>query len=232
MIGIIGAMESEVTSLLAQLDTPLTQTVGGVTFVSGRLAGREVVIARAGIGKVNAAICAHTMCLHYHPTCIVNTGVAGAIGEGLGVGDAVVSLSLAQHDMDTSPLGDPVGLLNLGGENRVWIPADEKIAEALYASAKALGVNVRMGKIVSGDLFIASPAQKERLRTLFDPDACEMEGAAIAHACYLAGVPFCVLRLLSDAADGSAHTDYPTFVRRAARKSADIVRHFVAHFAE
>ncbi len=229
MIGIIGAMEQEVSYLISQMESPKTQVFHSIAFVSGSLLGKPAVIAKAGVGKVNAALTAQAMCFLYHPSLIINTGVAGAIGEGLKVGDAVISDKLVEHDMDTTPVGDPYGLLTLGNENRVDIPADRNACKQLFASAQAIGLTAYVGTVATGDQFIATREQKERISRLFGALCCEMEGAAIAHACYLAKTPFCVLRVLSDSADGSAHMDYPAFVKMAAQKSADTVLHFLSN---
>ncbi len=228
MTGIIGAMESEVSRLLGQMESRTEETVCGVTFYRGFLAGQETVVARAGVGKVNAALCAQTMILRYAASPIINTGVAGALSPALKQGDAVVASSLAEYDMDTTPLGDPAGLLTVAGENLTVLPADPAVGAALLEAAKAEGLYAVFGKIASGDRFVASHAEKERIRSLFGADACEMEGAAIAHACHAAKVPCGILRVMSDAADGGAATDFPTFVKGAADQSANILLRYLA----
>jgi adenosylhomocysteine nucleosidase len=228
MIGIIGAMESEVVHLISEMKNKCETTICGITYYTGSLAGQEVVLARAGIGKVNAALCAQTMILKFNPTLILNTGVAGAISPDLSVGDMVVATALVQHDMDTTPVGDPLGLLTIRGENIVEIPTCNTAREILATTAKESGVNVLCGIIATGDQFISTTSQKDRIREHFSAVACEMEGGAIAHACYGADVPCAVLRAISDTADGEAHVDYPTFVTAAAQKSAEVVLAFLS----
>lgn len=225
MIGIIAAMNVEMESLRSFIENPVRETVSGMEFVRGTLEGREVVTAVCGIGKVFAALCAQTMILRYAPEAIVNTGVAGTLTAELGVGDIAVSSCVVQHDMDTSPLGDPPGLIS--GLNLVELPADAMLANRLIACAEALGVATRLGPIASGDQFIASAARKEAIRRTFGAIACEMEGAAVGQACYVNGVPFCVLRAISDSADGSSHMDYPQFVELAAARSVRLLRAFL-----
>ena len=133
MIGIIAAMNVEMESLRSHIENPVTETVGGVTYVSGRLEGQEVVTAVCGVGKVFAALCAQAMILRYRPECIINTGVAGTLTDRLSVGDIAVSTGVVQHDMDTSPIGDPLGLIS--GINKVVLPADEALAKKLTACA-------------------------------------------------------------------------------------------------
>ncbi|MGN1207522.1 MAG: 5'-methylthioadenosine/adenosylhomocysteine nucleosidase [Eubacteriales bacterium] len=232
MVGLIGAMPEEVSSLVANLTDAVSEKVAGVTYTRGFLAGKEVVVARAGVGKVNAALCACTMALLYHPTLLLNTGVAGALGEGVQQGDVVIATSLVQHDMDTTPLGDPPGLLTVGGENLVELVPSQKVVETLALAAEKEGVTPHFGMIASGDRFVANAAQKKEILSRFPALACEMEGAAVAHAAYAAGIPFAVLRVLSDDADGAAPACYPVFVKSAAKKSQEIVLSFLALYEE
>ena len=229
MIGIIGAMESEVCTLISQMKQKTEQVICGITYYTGTLEGQAVVLARAGIGKVNAALCAQTMILKFAPTLILNTGVAGAISPTLSVGDAVIATALVEHDMDTTPVGDPLGLLTIGGENIIHLPTDPNAVEALIQAAKEVGLTTECGIIATGDQFISTVSQKDRIRSAFSAHACEMEGGAIAHACYGAKVPCAVLRAISDTADGEAHVDYPTFVTAAAQKSAQVVLTFLRY---
>ncbi len=227
MIGIIGAMQSEVEHLISRIENPKTQVVNRFRFVSGSIYGVDVVVAKAGIGKVNAALCAQAMCLLYHPGAVVNTGIAGAIQDGLHPGDAVVSHTLVEHDMDTTPTGDPIGLLVLGDEQRTDLPADPEISKLLFASSQNIGLHTVMGTVATGDIFIATQEKKNAIKEMFNASCCEMEGGAIAHACYMAGVPFSVIRVLSDAADGSAHVDFPSFAKETSRLSSLIVLDFL-----
>ena len=227
MIGIICAMDKEVVHLLDVLEAAKEETIGSLHFHIGTLAGQEVVIARCGIGKVNAAICAQTMCLTYQPTLVINTGVAGALDPALEVYDAVIATALVEHDMDTTPFGDPAGLINVGDENLVEIPVEKSIYQAMRTVAQAVGLHAECGVVASGDQFISSYEQKQRIRSLFGAIACEMEGAAIAHTCYMARVPFCVLRVISDSAAGKAEVEYSTFVGVAAAKSAEVIEMYL-----
>ena len=226
MIGIIAAMNVEMQSLRSYIENPVSETVSGVTFVRGTLEGKEVVTAVCGIGKVFAALCAQTMILRYQPEMIINTGVAGTLTQALSIGDIAVSSAVVQHDMDTSPLGDPVGLIS--GINLVELPADEALAARLSACAKELEISTVTGVIASGDQFVASAERKDFITGHFGAVACEMEGAAVGHVCFVNQVPFCILRAISDSADGSSHMDYPTFVKLAADQSVRLMRRFLA----
>ena len=225
MIGIIAAMDVEMKSLRSYMDNTETEVISGIRFVRGTLEGKDVVTAVCGIGKVFAALCAQTMILHYQPRCIINTGVAGTLTAALTIGSIAVSSAVVQHDMDTSPLGDPVGLIS--GINKVELPADRLLTGQLSACAKVMGIKTATGVIASGDQFVASAERKAFIVEHFKAIACEMEGAAVGQVCYVNKVPFCVLRAISDSADGSSHMDYPTFVQMAAEQSVALLRRFM-----
>ena len=225
MIGIIAAMDVEMKSLRSYMENTETEVISGIRFVRGTLEGKDVVTAVCGIGKVFAALCAQTMILHYQPQCIINTGVAGTLTEALTIGSIAVSSAVVQHDMDTSPLGDPVGLIS--GINKVELPADRLLTGQLSACAKVMGIKTATGVIASGDQFVASAERKAFIVEHFKAIACEMEGAAVGQVCYVNKVPFCVLRAISDSADGSSHMDYPTFVQMAAEQSVALLRRFM-----
>ena len=226
MIGIIAAMNVEMESLRSYMKDTHTEVISGITFVRGMLEGREVVTAVCGIGKVFAALCAQTMILQYNPACIINTGVAGTLTDALDIGSIAVSSAMVQHDMDTSAIGDPVGLIS--GINMIEIPADAELSAQLSSCAAKMSVKTVTGVIASGDQFVASVARKAFITEQFGAIACEMEGAAIGQVCYVNKVPFCVLRAISDSADGSSHMDYPVFVKMAADQSVRLLRRFLA----
>lgn len=222
MYGLIGAMSVEVEGLMDQLEDRQDKKIGMDVFVSGRLFGKDAVLAVCGPGKINAALCAQSMILHYQPEWIVNLGVAGAGDTTVSIGDMVVATAAVQHDMDTSPIGDPVGLVSK--INLVEIPCDTSLRVKLVKAASTVaGVTVHEGIIATGDQFINSGDVRSRIHKLFNAKAVEMEGGAVAHACYAHGVPCGVLRSISDQADGHSDMDYPTFTRLAARHSQQVV---------
>ena len=219
-IGIIGAMQPEVEALMDALSGKAIESVSGIDFYTGKIGEKSVAIAKCGIGKVFAAICAEVMILKYSPDLLVNTGVGGALASDLKTGDIVIADTLCQHDMDTSPIGDPKGLVS--GINMIYFDADKRAGEILLASAKELGLNARLGRIATGDKFIASSADKDKIVSDFSADACEMEGCAIAQTAFVNGTPFAVVRAISDSADGEATMDYPTFLGIASRNSTNL----------
>ena len=230
MVGLIGAMAVEVESLMAQMENKQEQRIGMDVFVSGTLFGKEAVLAVCGPGKINAALCAQSMIQAYHPEWVLNLGVAGAGAEGVSIGDMVIATAAVQHDCDTSPIGDPVGLVSK--INLVELPCDAALRARLVKAAKALGdVNVHEGIIATGDQFINKGDVRKRIHELFNAKAVEMEGAAVAHACYMHGVPCGVLRSISDQADGHSDMDYPTFVQLAASHSEKVVENLLRGLA-
>jgi len=221
MTGIIGAMRVEVDALKGKMKNTTSEVVSGIEFCRGTLGGGEVVLAQCGVGKVFAALCAQTMILRYGVKRIINTGVAGTLSPNIGVLDVAVASAVVQHDMDTSPLGDPVGLLS--GINVVEIPTDKTLSDKIAAAARDLGKRVERGVIASGDQFINSAEKKAWIAQQFDAIACEMEGAAIGHVCYVNGVDFAVLRTISDNASGEADMEFPEMARRAAEGAQAII---------
>lgn len=216
-IGIIGALADEVASIIEMLEEHKVVSAGGVEFHTGRIYTRSVVVAKCGVGKVFAAICAEAMILEFSPALIVNSGVGGALDKSLRPLDIVLATKLVQHDMDTSPLGDPVGLIS--GINRVWFDTDPRALRILESAADALGVRHLSGAVATGDKFIAERCDKEHIVSIFNAVCCEMEGAAIAHTAFVNNTPFAVIRAISDSADGGACMDYPAFLPKAVKIS-------------
>ena len=221
MVGIIGAMSVEVEALKGAMTDKKSERISGIDFVCGRLCGVDAVVAQCGIGKVFAAMAAQTMILRFGVEMIINTGVGGTLTDKLGIADVAISTACVQHDMDTSAIGDPVGLIS--GINVIELPTDRALGDCVAKAAGELGIRCVAGVIASGDQFVSSAEKKRYITENFGAIACEMEGAAIAHVCYVNGVRCVVIRAISDSADGSAHMDYGEFVKIAAANSAKIL---------
>ncbi len=233
-IGIIGAMQIEVEALCAAMTDTQREVISGIEFVSGDLRGKRVVCAKCGIGKVFAAMCAQTMILRYAPAVMINSGVAGTLSHELSIGQIALADQMVQHDMDTSPIGDPVGLIS--GINIIYIPAAPAVTAALAAAVESVGVPYKRGTVASGDQFICHTADKERICASFETTdkpviACEMEGAAIGQVCYVNQVPYGILRAISDGGDEQAFADYPTFLAAAAKTATEVMLRFVEEWA-
>ncbi len=223
MIGIIGAMDIEVSSLKELMDNIKTKTISTVKFYVGEIKGIKAVVATAGVGKVNAAVCTQTMIMEFNPDIIINVGVAGGLSPELGIGDVAVADMVVEHDMDTTPIGDEAGFIT--GIDKVYMDCDKKISQIMYdASCEIEGIKVVRGTIASGDQFIASDEQRNRILSTFkNVVAAEMEGASIGHVCTMNNKPFAVLRAISDGANSDSHMDFPTFTKLAAKNSTNII---------
>jgi 5''-methylthioadenosine/S-adenosylhomocysteine nucleosidase len=227
-IGIIGAMDEEVALLRETSEIIAAKNILGSDFYIAKNNGKNIVIVKCGIGKVNAAICAQVLIDHFAVDCIINIGVAGAIFKDLKIGDVVVSTDTVQHDVDTSVLGDPVGTIARMDES--FFKADEKLIElAKIAGEQCTEHEVYTGRIASGDQFISSTEQKEKIWKLFGAYCAEMEGAAIGHACYLNKVPFVIIRSISDNADGEAGMSFSEFAKIAAVNSSKMVERLLSN---
>lgn len=224
MIGIIGAMEEEVAALKDAMEVQETTEQASMTFCKGILCGKEVVIVRSGIGKVNAGICAQILVDRFKADTLINTGIAGSLDAKIDIGDMVISTDALHHDMDATEFGYPIGQIPRMEE--LSFPANEKLLKkAVLASEKANpDIHTFTGRIASGDQFIASREIKDRIVENFHPLCVEMEGAGIAQAAYLNQVSYVIIRAISDKADNSASVDYPTFERQAIAHSVRLVK--------
>ena len=214
-IGIIGAMEEEVFTLKQEMQMDEVVEYASMQFYKGTLCGKEVVVVRSGIGKVNAAVCTQILVDKFQVGLLINTGVAGSLDAAIDIGDMVISTDLVEHDMDTSALGDPLG--QIPRMDTFAFPADKELVQKAVAANEEANLDIKTftGRIVSGDQFISSAETKEKLVKHFQGKCAEMEGAAIAHAAYLNKVPCVIIRAISDKADHSSEMDYPTFEKQA-----------------
>jgi len=231
-IGVIGAMDVEVSLLRERLEGRTSAVHAGMEFSEGSFGGHSVVIARCGVGKVNAAMCVQVLASVYGVTHVINTGVAGSLDASIDIGDLVVSTDVVHHDVDATVFGYAPG--QVPGMKTVAFEADVRLAAAVSkaASEVAPNISVHAGRVVSGDQFVASDTVKERIAKQFDGRCCEMEGAAVAQACHLNKLPFVVVRAISDKADGSAEVAYPEFETKAAQRCARIVQHMLSNMFE
>lgn len=226
-IGIIGAMEEEVEALRGKLTEVKQLRKASMDFYEGKLGGREVVIVRSGIGKVNAGICTQILADLYQVDAVINTGIAGSLKAEINIGDIVVSTEALQHDMDATGFGYEPGVIPQMEVS--CFQADGTLLEKAKAACEEAVPEIRVftGRVVSGDQFVSDRGVKERIARQFDGMCTEMEGAAIAQAAYLNGIPFVVIRAISDKADDSATVDYPTFERQAIAHSVALVENLI-----
>ena len=220
-LGIIGAMRIEVETLLDKMENVTMTKHAWSEYYEGTLEGLDVVVVQCGVGKVNAAMCAQILCSCYGVTHLVNTGIAGSLCADLDIGDLVVSRDAMYHDFDCNAFGYPSG--KVPGMDVIAFPADETMMGYAFAAAEAVNPgHTRIGRVASGDQFVAEKALKEKIIATTQGLCTEMEGAAIAQAAYRNGIPFVILRAISDKADDSAEMDYPTFERIAAHRCAEV----------
>ena len=229
-LGIIGAMTAEVETLKEQLSRLKVTTRAGMEFYEGVLAGCPAVVVQCGVGKVNAAMCVQILCDLFNVTHIVNTGVAGSLCAELDIGDFVISSDAMYHDFTVVPLGYQVG--QVPGLPVHSFPADSQLVSMAMAAARQVHPDhARTGRIASGDQFVAAKEQKQQIIADTQALCTEMEGAAIAHTAWRNGVPFVVIRAISDKADDSAEMDYPTFEAIAAKRCAAVTQNLAAALA-
>ncbi len=224
-LGIIGAMEIEVATLKEKMQNRMERTVAGTQYCEGVLEGLPVVVVRCGVGKVNAALTVQTLCDLFGVTHIVNTGVAGSLDPALDIGDFVISSDAVYHDFDCSSLNRAYVVGQVPGLSVRAFPADKELMDIAYAAANnTCPGHAKVGTVASGDQFVSS--KEAKIRIIEDTGALctEMEGAAIAHGAWRNGVPFVILRAISDKADDSAEMDYPTFEAMAAQRCACVTQ--------
>lgn len=230
MLGIIGAMEVEVAALKDSMSEVEVTENAGMEFYKGKIADKDVVVVKCGIGKVNAGICTQILADVFQVEAVINTGVAGSLNNDINICDIVISKEAQQHDMDVTALGYDKGIIP-DMKTSVFL-ADDRLIKLAKTSAKEakLEVNIFEGKVVSGDQFIGTVQAKEHLQKEFCGDCAEMEGAAVAHAASLNRIPFLIIRAISDKADGGAEMDYPTFEKKAADNSIKLMRKMIENY--
>ena len=199
-LGIIAAMSEELEILLKDMQLDSSTTKAGMTFNKGKLWSNEVIAVVCGIGKVNAAVCTQILVSEFNVDKVINVGVAGGIGKDIYPGDVVIATNLVEHDMDTTAFGDPHG--QVPRMDTFDFKCDSSLIESANSACKKVGgFNTFTGRIVSGDVFVADVEKIKWLEKEFNALSCEMEGASIAHVCYLNNIPVVVIRSISDNAN-------------------------------
>jgi adenosylhomocysteine nucleosidase len=236
MIGIIGAMENEVTMLRDSIEDVTTEKVADFDFYWGKLEKRAVVLLRCGVGKVNAAVGCALLITRFHPDFVINTGSAGGIDPTLKVGDAIISNGLLYHDVDITAFGyEPGQLPNMPAvfpvPEGLISQAELAIAQLKQEGNLSAAFNSIRGLIGSGDVFMHDPEWIGKIRRIFPKiRAVEMEGAAIAHTCRIFGVPALIIRALSDIAGEESPVKFDEFLPIASRHSGEIVKRIVKNY--
>jgi len=222
MLGIIGAMDVEVALLKEKMENSRISCWAGMEFCEGILEGTPAVVVQCGVGKINAAMCTQLLIDRFSVRAVVNTGIAGSLDVNLDIGDLVISRDAIHHDFDLHFWGRPIG--QVPGLDVTAFPAAESLIESAYKAAEAINPgHTRIGRVASGDQFICSREQKDKIIADTQAVCAEMEGASIAHTAYRNGIPFVIIRAISDKADNSAEMDYPAFEAIAADRCARVV---------
>jgi len=225
MLGIIGAMDVEINSIKGRIENPVSTEIAGTEFVCGFISSVMVCAAMCNPGKVNAAICTQAMIDNFDTDKIINIGVGCSLSDDVVIKNIVIASDVCQYDIDITALGEPRGYIN--GLNTIKIETDRHISERLARIAINSGEKIHRGTIASGDTFIADKNLKNMIAGSFGAICGEMESGAIGHVCMANGIPFAVLRSVSDGGDENAAIDYPTFKKIAADKSTAIILKFI-----
>lgn len=227
-IGIIGAMDVEISLIREKMNVEKTCTFAGMEFSEGCIGSTPAVAVKSGVGKVNAAVCVQILIDRFNVTHIINTGVAGSLNNDINIGDIVVSTDAMYHDVDATVFGYQKGEVPQLGT--VSFPADEYLIRTASGAVRAAApdISVFEGRVVSGDQFISSREKKDAIRRDFDGMCTEMEGAAIAQAAFINKIPFVIIRAISDKADESVSVSYDEFEGKAARHCAALVLEMAA----
>ena len=222
MIGIIGAMEEEISNLKSHMQVEEVQTIAGMSFFKGAVKGIELVLVRSGIGKVNAGICTQILASVYGVDTVINTGIAGSLNADIDIGDIVVSTSLVQYDVDARNFGYKLG--EIPRMNIVEFPADKYLIDKTQSAFNSLDLGIKLykGMVATGDKFVSEDSLKAEIISNFHAYCVEMEGAAIAQTAMLNNMACVVIRAISDKADNSADVDYRSFEAKAIENMSKI----------
>jgi len=230
-IGLICAIPQELAHLRALLSDPQSEQIAHTVFDTGTIDGHDVVLAGSGMGKVNAALVTTLLADRFGCRTIVFSGVAGGLDPGLAIGDIVVADFVIQHDAGVledqrirtyqpgyAPVINPTDRLGYRADTALLDRVKQRLAGITVAG------QIVYGTVLSGDQYLNCEATRERLRGELGGQAIEMEGGAVAQVCEAFGIPWLVIRALSDLAGGNALFDFTTFVDQAAESSAAILR--------
>ena len=226
-MGIIAAMQEEMIEIKKIMTDIQEKNIFKLIYTTGKINDKEIVLVEAGVGKVNAARATQIMIDNFEIDAIINVGSAGATNEQLNIGDIVIGKKLIQHDFDITAFGHPKGYISNVGE---YVESDERLIKKIEKAISDIKENdfkIKIGTIVSGDIFCTEIKMKEKVRTKFNADAIEMEGAAIAQVCKLDKVPFIIIRSISDSPNGNNNITFDQFLEKASKRCAEIIKKYL-----
>ncbi|MDE8604499.1 5'-methylthioadenosine/S-adenosylhomocysteine nucleosidase [Marinomonas sp. RSW2] len=223
VIGLIGAMDEEVAVIKAWMTDVREQTIAGCDFFIGSFEGKEVVLLKSGIGKVNAAVSTTLLLSQFQPEYVINIGSAGGFDPDLHVGDVVISDQVVHHDVDVTAFGYVMG--QVPNMPATYAANTDLVNQAKKALQTVTQVQAKVGLIGTGDSFMNDPVRVEAVRTIF-PElvAVEMEAAAVAQVCFKFGTPFVVVRSLSDIAGKESPQSFEEYLQVAAENSSLMIQ--------
>ena len=230
MIGIICAMQEEIDKINALMTDSGVVEACGLEFTRGEIGNQEVVTAKCGMGKVFAAMYAQAMVDEFLPDLVLSFGAAGSLSDDFHIGDTAFTEKVVQHDMDVSPIGYRKG--EIAELSTVWFECDKKAIDVLCECAKALGIPAKKANAATGDTFVSSVDTKKSIRNNFDADLAEMEGGAIAQVCAVHGVPFEMVRVITDEADCKSPDDFSAFLTKVTDDACRIVEMFCERYRD
>lgn len=226
--GIIAAMQEEMQEIEKIMEEKQNQKIYELNFITGKINSTEVVLVEAGIGKVNAARTTQILIDNFNIDAIINVGSAGSANDELNIGDIVIGNKIIQHDFDITAFGHPKGFISNVGQ---YVESDSTLIEEMEQTISKMQDNefkIKIGIIASGDIFCTELKMKEKIRSKFNADAIEMEGAAIAQVCKLDNIPFLIIRSISDKPNGNNHITFEQFLEKASKRCAKIIKEFLA----
>lgn len=222
-IAILGAMPEEITPFIDKFDYKKEEYANNV-FYFVNFKSHELIIAHSKIGKVNSALTATIMIEKFKAEILIFSGVAGALNSNFKIGDIVLATQLVQHDLDITVFGHPYGFVP---GSLVFIETDKNLNEIAKKTAQILNIKLHEGVVASGDQFISSSEKKQWIKTTFNADLVEMEGASVGMVCFSLNIPFIVLRTISDTAGESAEFDFDKFMIESAKLNAEFTLNII-----
>ena len=224
--GIIAAMQEEMKEIENIMAEKENKKIYELNFITGKINSTQVVLVEAGIGKVNAARTTQILIDNFNIDAIINVGSAGSCNDELDIGDIVIGKEQVQHDFDITAFGHPKGFISNVGQ---YVESDEALIEKMKQTISKMQddeFKIKIGIIASGDIFCTELKMKEKIRTKFNADAIEMEGAAIAQVCKLDNIPFIIIRSISDKPNGNNHITFDQFLEKASKRCAKIIKEY------
>lgn len=225
--GIIAAMQEEMQEIENIMEEKKNQKIYELNFITGKINSTEVVLLEAGIGKVNASRTTQILIDNFEIDAIINVGTAGSANDELEIGDIVIGKKVVQHDFDITAFGHPKGFISNVGQ---YVESDSTLIEKMKQTISKMQENefkIKIGTIASGDIFCTEAKMKEKIRSKFNADAIEMEGAAIAQVCKLDNIPFIIIRSISDKPNGNNNITFNLFLEKASKRCAKIIKEFL-----